>query len=112
MTDNMMKQAYSRQKSSAKKRGIDWQFTYETWLEFWGDDIYRRGVGHDKLCMQRFGDVGPYHPDNCKKGYAKENAKTAGVIRKSKNTLKHTDFNKTDEEWAIVHSAFFPDGDK
>jgi hypothetical protein len=57
---------YHRQKDGAKRRNIDWQFTYDTWMEWWGDDIVNRGKG-DKLCMARYGDIGPYSVENCKK---------------------------------------------
>lgn len=104
------KQQYNRQKASAKLRGIEWQFTFETWLAFWGEDIDKRGAGHDRLCMQRFADQGPYHPDNCKKDYAKENARTAGVLKRARNAAKGLDFTKRpDEDWDIVRKTFYPD---
>lgn len=62
--------------------------------------------------MQRFHDAGPYHPDNCKKGYAQDNAKTAGVIKKANNIKKCLDFNKSDEDWDVVRAAFFPEESK
>jgi hypothetical protein len=97
-----LKRRYNSQKANAKRRGIEWQFTFETWLKFWGDDLYKRGQGHDRLCMQRFGDAGPYHPDNCRKDYPLKNNKTQGVIRRSKNFhVGHREYN-----WAAVHDAY------
>ena len=78
-----IRNAYSFQKSNAKARGIEWTFTFETWLAWWGDDIQRRGQGHDKLQMQRIGDAGAYEPGNVRKGYPRDNAKTHG------NNMRH-----------------------
>lgn len=105
-----LKAAYFGQKSAAARRGIEWKFTFETWLAFWGDDITRRGPRHDQLCMQRFGDSGPYSPDNVKKGYAMENAKTAGVIRRGKHAASAIKTKQTADDWAVVHRAFSPEG--
>jgi len=58
---------YSFQKCTAKYRGIDWQFTYESWIDWWGDDITKRGRKHGCFVMARNGDIGPYHPDNVRK---------------------------------------------
>ncbi len=68
-----LKEAFKSQRGSAIKRGIDFQFTYEEWINWWGDDIVYRGQGRDKLVMARHGDIGPYHPDNCKKITHSEN---------------------------------------
>lgn len=58
---------YSFQKCTAKYRGIEWQFTYDQWIDWWGDDIANRGCRRGQLVMARNGDVGPYHPDNVRK---------------------------------------------
>jgi hypothetical protein len=59
------KQKYLDQKYQARVRGIDWQFdSYEEWIQWWGDDITKRGKRKGNLVMARYGDVGPYHPDN------------------------------------------------
>ena len=39
------------QKCGAKKRGIGWELSFEQWLEFWGEDIDRRGSGANDLQM-------------------------------------------------------------
>lgn len=65
--------AYERQKGSAKHRNIEWKFTYEDWLSWWGTDIDKRGRGRGKLCMARKGDVGPYNPSNVYKATHEEN---------------------------------------
>ena len=68
-----MKNKYHTQRLGAKQRGIDWQFTYETWVEWWGEDIVNRGHYSGQLVMARFNDEGPYHPDNVKKITCNEN---------------------------------------
>lgn len=76
-----MEKAYNReycsQKAGAKRRNIDWQFTYDSWMSWWGDDIIHRGKGSDKLVMARNGDLGPYSIDNCKKITHTENISEA-----------------------------------
>lgn len=56
--------AYAAQKNHAAARGIDWEFTFETWWEIWEPYFHLRGPGRLDLCMARFGDVGPYAPSN------------------------------------------------
>ena len=71
--------SYIGQKDAARRRNIEWNFTYDTWVEWWGEDIVNRGKGPGKLCMARFEDKGPYHPDNCKKITHGENVREARV---------------------------------
>lgn len=68
-----MKTKYNSQKCAAKKRGIEWYFTFDTWLAWWGNDIINRGRRKGQLVMARKGDQGPYHPDNVYKATTKEN---------------------------------------
>ena len=65
---------YRSQKCSASKRNIPWNFTFETWLEWWGNDITNRGREKDQLVMARHGDIGPYEVNNVKKLTNAENA--------------------------------------
>lgn len=83
MTDAELKRArkaYSGQQSVAKRRDIDWQFTFETWLQWWLDSghWHERGRKRGKYVMARIGDVGPYaannvfaclHDDNVRQGH-------------------------------------------
>jgi len=75
---------YNGQKANARRRNIDWQFTYESWLEWWGEDIVNRGLSKDQLVMCRKGDQGPYNPDNCFKASQSQNAKDASLTEKFK----------------------------
>lgn len=71
------RRAYTTQRRDAiKKRGIAWEFeSFEQWLEWWGEDIYRRGPYRGQLVMARYGDQGPYHPDNVRKITSDENVR-------------------------------------
>ena len=61
-----VKNLYLKHKNKAKERGIPWLFTFETWLEFWGEKLeYRNGHSVDGLVCGRYFDCGPYSPDNC-----------------------------------------------
>ena len=74
MTQNYIKQ-YKLQQRNAAKRNIDWQFTYNEWITWWGDDILNRGCRKGQLVMARYNDEGPYHPDNVRKASCSENIK-------------------------------------
>lgn len=63
----------------AKERNIDWQFTYDTWEAWWGEDIAKRGPYKGQLVMARNGDVGAYHPDNVHKATSIDNHKERKV---------------------------------
>ena len=67
--------AYNMQRLHAGYRKIAWQFNFEEWLAWWGEDIVNRGQGKDKLVMARNGDIGPYHPDNVRKITHSQNSK-------------------------------------
>jgi hypothetical protein len=60
------RQRFSVAKNDAKRRGIEFLFTFEEWWAWWQQDDRwsRRGRGGDKLVMARNGDVGPYAPWN------------------------------------------------
>lgn len=109
MNEAESKKRYASQKANAKRRGIEWQFTFDTWVKFWGDDLIKRGAKHDRLCMQRFGDKGPYHPDNVRKGYPMQNAKTAGVIRRAKNFADKMRLKQSQEDIEIIRRTFYPE---
>lgn len=75
--DKKIKRAYDLHKSSAKQRGIEFNFTFERWLEWWqiDDRLSRRGTYKDCLVMGRYGDVGPYSFDNCYPTTKSENSR-------------------------------------
>ena len=80
--------AFKQQKQRAKQRGIEFNLTFEEWLDFWGEDISKRGKGKGQLQMQRFHDSGAYEIGNIKKGTAKDNAKTRGACRRLASAVR------------------------
>ena len=79
------KLAYGYQKGGAKHRGIAWELTFDQWLEWWGSDLDRRGVGVDSLQMQRPNDSGPYAIGNIYKGTPKQNMQTKGNMQRNRS---------------------------
>lgn len=57
---------YSEQKKAAKRRGIPWEFDFDSWWAVWEDSGHweARGIQADDFVMCRLGDTGPYSPDN------------------------------------------------
>lgn len=103
-------QKYHNARQSAQNRNIDWQFTFETWMAWWGDDFELRGNKSSDLCMARNGDVGAYHPTNVRKATVAENikemrarcksprlGKTHTQASKEKIRLKHIGMRYSDE---------------
>ena len=74
---------YQNAKNCALERNIDWQFTYESWIEWWGNDIVNRGPYKGQLVMARNEDSGPYHPDNVYKSITSDNC-SLGSLGKPK----------------------------
>lgn len=72
-----LKHKYHVQRLRAIDRKIDWHFTYESWIDWWGEDIVNRGKRKGQLVMARYGDQGPYHPDNVRKITTGENVTEA-----------------------------------
>lgn len=72
---------FHKQKENARSRGIGWELSFKQWVEWWGEDLDRRGCRADQLQMQRFADTGPYALGNIRKGYPRDNAKTTATMR-------------------------------
>lgn len=70
---NKQRSAYLDQKNNAQKRGIDFLFSFDEWVEWWGDDFDKRGCKLGELVMARAGDCGPYSPANVHKATCSEN---------------------------------------
>jgi hypothetical protein len=93
---------FNNQRQNAYKRNISFEFTYDNWVEWWGDDIDKRGKGKGKLCMARNGDVGSYHPDNVFKLNFEENISQAnkgkayrkGIPQSLEHRLKNSEAQK------------------
>lgn len=77
---------YHSQKNGAKMRGIGWELTFREWLDWWGEDLDRRGTGSDQLQMQRKLDQGPYKLGNIVKGHPRQNVRTWVNVRLAKRS--------------------------
>ena len=60
--------AYTNQCYGARRRGIEFQLTFEQWLSIWKASrrLSRRGTRSGQYVMARFGDCGPYAVGNVK----------------------------------------------
>jgi hypothetical protein len=78
---------YKQQMGSAQKRGIDWQFTFETWYDLWISSGHYNQMGNKKgqYCMARTNDSGPYSVSNVRITTTEDNHKEA-----VKHTRQHT----------------------
>ena len=78
---------YQCQKRTAKKRKISWEFTFESWWNFW--QVSWENRGNYNLVMARKNDTGPYSPKNCYITTHKENLKDAWKNERFKNRQKN-----------------------
>jgi hypothetical protein len=83
--------AFLQQRRDSKARGIEFKFTYDDWINWWGEDILHRGISSgDKLVMARYGDIGCYEPNNCYKSTSSDNVRLSSLrATPYKRTLKH-----------------------
>jgi hypothetical protein len=88
MDRSVARKKYCKQRREAGRRGIGWRLTFEQWLDWWGNDLDRRGPHYDELGMCRFGDVGPYALDNIYKGTPKQNGHTRSKSVGHKRSLE------------------------
>lgn len=103
--------AFYRQRAKAKDRGIGWELTFQQWLDFWGEDISKRGSGKDDLQMQRLADRGPYALGNIRKGTPKQNSVTAGHMKRFKAVkAAHSDLERRKD--AMMHLPSAPPYDE
>jgi hypothetical protein len=82
------KTAFIKQRNNARRRGVEWQLTFDEWVAWWGDDIELRGTGRDNLQMQRYGDKGPYALGNIKKGVPAQNSATVSKCAANRRAEK------------------------
>ena len=57
---------YYRQRIHAKRRGIEWNLTFEEWLSAWEASglLHKRGNRRGQYVMARVGDRGAYEEGN------------------------------------------------
>ncbi len=72
----LVKIAYSVHKGNAKKRGIEFNLTFDEWYGIWKPYYKNRGNKHGQLVMCRNMDKGAYEVGNVTIGSLSDNAKT------------------------------------
>ena len=55
---------YVAHKASAKWRGVEFNLTFEQWMELWSPHLEERGIDSGSYQMCRFNDEGDYSVDN------------------------------------------------
>lgn len=67
--------------SNAKRRGIEFDMTFEEWLDIWmsSKKFEQRGRGMGKYCMCRYNDTGPYKVGNVFIGLSEENVRDGNI---------------------------------
>ena len=101
MSQEKAKLLYTWQKAAAKRRGIEWHFTFDSWRAWWGDDLSHRGVHGDQLSMQRKLDRGPYASWNVTKGTNADNQRTRWNVHWNAEQERL----KREREIALNHAA-------
>lgn len=71
--NKLQQKKYHDKKYSAIRAGIDWQLSYEEWLEVWGTLLYSRGKGRLDYHICRINEPGPYAAHNVYIGTPKDN---------------------------------------
>lgn len=58
--------AFMRQKASSKRRGIEWNLSFDEWLTVWieSGELANRGSCKGQFVMARVQDAGPYEVGN------------------------------------------------
>lgn len=74
---------YHTHKAGAKRRGVEWLFTFDTWWAIWEPHWESRGQGSNDLQMCRYGDKGPYSPDNVRIDTCANNVKEMFELRRA-----------------------------
>ena len=102
---------YNQHKGNAKKRGIEFEFTFEEWVEIWEPHWADRGGHSGGKVMCRTHDTGPYAPKNVRIDTPRGNAAEAGMMRRSarpqwKRSQDHGGEIKTGPIWKSHASRF------
>lgn len=88
MTYSEMYEAYRRQKSAAKRRGLVFCFDYEDWVNWWEEQLGthwfdKRGCKRGQYVMARNNDCGAYIRGNVSALKAEENIGSYNRRRKT-----------------------------
>lgn len=84
-------EAYKTQRKHARERGIGFFLSYEEWIEWWGEDIEKRGRGKGKLQMCRYHDEGFYELGNIYKSTHEDNIRLRNELGNHKSKILSAD---------------------
>ena len=79
---------YAAQKRRARRRRIEWQFTFRTWWAVWYESGKWSERGPSGYVMGRRGDTGPYSPSNVYICLSSENVRDSFVNLKGVRALR------------------------
>lgn len=90
--DELALQKFHKQKSQAKRRGIEWHLTFEQWRKIWlkSGKYDQRGRKSGQYVMARNRDAGPYAEWNVDIQTCNENLQTAMEVLRSKKARVKT----------------------
>ena len=90
LADEDLRRAYHDQYTNSKRRGIEFNMSYEEWLMVWlaSGKLLDRGRQAGQYCMCRYNDEGPYEIGNVFIQTIEENTKEAHKGRKKSRTHK------------------------
>lgn len=84
---------YTHQRKTAQNRGIEWKITFPEWFRIWKESGHweERGRGRNGYVMARYGDSGPYSPENVEIITANQNASDMHLVPRKKQARKPKD---------------------
>lgn len=101
---------FQNQRSSAKRRKIEFNLTFEEWLNWWCESghLHERGPRREQYCMARYNDSGPYALGNIKCVTTNDN-RIEGLTG-NKNRQSHAPWNKGTKGVCKANKASFVRG--
>jgi len=76
---------YDRHRQRAKRRGIAWEFTFDSWWAMWEPHFDKMGQTPDSMHMCRTNDEGAYSPSNCRIDSARNNGVEGSETKKRRS---------------------------
>lgn len=74
--------AFSRARSNAARRGIEWKLTFSEWWGYWKENFSNMGRMSGDMCMCRTLDMGGYEVGNVRVDYVRSKSRrTEAFIR-------------------------------
>src|SRR5229473_5180684 len=82
---------FAQHRRDARKREIEFKFTFEEWIQTWKDSgqLDNRGPKQGQYVMARFGDKGPYASWNVKIITSSENHREGNMGKPKPGNAKH-----------------------